>query len=83
MAQHSPRAGARSSAVKRFRSVPVAGLVTQFRGINVFAEGAYMWRNFKSVEWDGETATNIPHSLDFTGASLSIGLQFEFKTADK
>lgn len=31
---------------------PVAGLVTDLRGMNLFIEGAYMSRDFKSVEWD-------------------------------
>lgn len=66
-----------------FQIGPVAGIVTKFRGINVFAESAYMWRNFRSVEWDGETGLgNLPRAIDFSGGSLSLGIQFEFRAPD-
>ena len=66
-----------------FQIGPVAGVVTKFRGINVFVEGAYMWRNFRSVDWDGETGLgSLPRAIDFTGGSVSVGVQFEFRTPD-
>ena len=66
-----------------FQIGPVAGVVSKFRGINVFVEGAYMWRNFRSVDWDGETGLgNLPRAINFTGGSVAIGVQFEFKSQE-
>ena len=66
-----------------FQIGPVGGIVTKFRGINAFVEGAYMWRNFRSVDWDGETGLgSLPRAINFTGGSVSVGVQFEFRTPD-
>jgi hypothetical protein len=66
-----------------FQIGPVAGVVTQFRGINVFVEAAYLWRNFRSVDWDGETGLGtLPRAINFTGGSVSFGMQFEFRAPD-
>jgi len=52
--------------------------------MNLFAEGAYMWRHFNSVDWDSETGLqNLPRSIDFSGPSLRLGLQFQFRQDDK
>ncbi len=64
-----------------FQLGPVAGLVTEIDGLNFFVEGSYMWRDFKSVEWDGSAAlpATLPRQLNLSGATLAIGVQFEVK----
>jgi hypothetical protein len=67
-----------------FQIGPIAGAETQFRGINLFVEGAYMWRNFRSIDWsETESPGSLPRTLDFTGPSLAVGLSFEFKQPDE
>jgi hypothetical protein len=52
-------------------------------GITAFAEGAYSWRTFPSVEWSlpsgGALPASLPRSLDFTGPSASVGVQIGIK----
>jgi hypothetical protein len=63
-----------------FQVGPVAGLVTEFRGINFFVEGAYMWRDFKGVGWEGDAPLGaLPRRIDLTGPSLAIGIQFQVR----
>jgi hypothetical protein len=58
-------------------------VVTRLHGINVFADGAYMWRHFNSVDWDTEAGLpNLPRSIDFSGPSLTFGVQFRFRQPD-
>ena len=80
----SLRRGCERAAQRRSISVwALAGLVTKIHGINVFAEGAYMWRRFNSVDWDTETGLpNLPRSIDFSGPSLTFGIQFRFRQPD-
>ena len=67
-----------------FQFGPLAGIAAKVHGIIVFAEGAYMWRHFTSVDWDSETGLhNLPRSIDFSGSSLRLGLQFQFRKPDE
>jgi len=67
-----------------FQVGPVAGIVTRIRSVNAFAEGAYLWRHFNSVDWDSiEGLPNLPRSIDFSGPSLRIGLEFRFRSPDE
>lgn len=67
-----------------FQFGPLAGIAAKVHGIIVFAEGAYMWRHFNSVDWDSETGLrNLPRSIDFSGSTLRLGLQFQFRKPDE
>jgi hypothetical protein len=63
-----------------FQIGPVLGFSTALKGINFFVEGAYMWRQFKTLDWDttGDLGT-LPRSLDLSGPAISIGAQFSFR----
>ncbi|MEP6602091.1 MAG: hypothetical protein ABJB49_09835 [Nitrospirota bacterium] len=63
--------------------VCVAGIVTKLRSVNVFAEGAYMWRNFDSVDWDTNDIRNLPRKINLSGPSLRLGVQFQFKQPEE
>lgn len=61
-----------------FQIGPVVGLVAKVNGINLFAEGAYLWRDFKSVEWERDTGLGtLPRRIDLSGYALALGAQFE------
>ncbi len=63
-----------------FQLGAVAGLVAEFGGVNFFAEGSYMWRDFKSVEWDRTSGLGtLPRRVDLSGASLAFGMQLRLK----
>lgn len=58
---------------------PVIGMIQTIKGVDVFIEAAYLWREFRTVDW--ETAAKVPavlpHRIDLSGASLLVGLQFD------
>ncbi|HSM37124.1 MAG TPA: hypothetical protein VK837_12050 [Longimicrobiales bacterium] len=55
----------------------VLGYAVELLGINVFAEGAYMVRDFPSVEWDGgPLPAGIPREMSLSGWTLGGGIQF-------
>ncbi len=68
-----------------FQIGPVLGGVVDFRGLSFFAEGAYMWRDIKSIEWDSDAQVGAapPRSANLSGPSFSLGVQFKFRDADK
>lgn len=76
--------GADSSATEfggsTFQLGPVLGLALSYRSIHLFAEGAYLWRDIKSLEWaDDKSVGAAPRSANLTGASFLVGAQFRFK----
>lgn len=64
-----------------FQLGPVIGLVSDIRGFDLFVEGSYMWRDFKSVEWDTSNPLSplLPRRLNMSGASIATGIQFSLK----
>jgi hypothetical protein len=63
-----------------FQLGPVLGLVAEVKGLNIFLEGSYMWRNIKSLEWDsGTDVPDLPHSANLSGPAIAFGVQFQFK----
>lgn len=63
-----------------FQMGPVLGGVVSIQGLHFFVEGAYMWRDIKSIEWDGDKDVGSgPRSADLSGASVALGVQFKFK----
>jgi hypothetical protein len=76
--------GLRKFGGDTFQLGPIAGVVTELAGLNFFAEGSYMWRDFKSIDWDGDAALGmLPRRMNLSGAALAIGVQFQFKEPDK
>lgn len=67
-----------------FQIGPVAGISTELRGVNLFVEGAWMSRNFSSVDWDSHDGAlgRLPRSINMSGRSLAVGIQFEFRRPD-
>lgn len=66
-----------------FQLGPVLGLVTSARGLNLFVEGSYMWRDFKSLEWDTESSIgSLPRNANASGPVLAVGVQFQFQTPE-
>ncbi len=66
-----------------FQVGPLAGLVFSFSGVSLFAEAAYMWRDIKSLEWTSDAPVgDVPRSANLSGPSVSIGMQFRFKSGD-
>ncbi|MEO5588326.1 MAG: hypothetical protein ABIS03_01980, partial [Gemmatimonadaceae bacterium] len=73
----------RSFAGDTFQFGPLAGIVVNLPRVNLFVEGAYMWRDFKSVEWDGDAPLGtLPRRINLTGPALSVGAQFKFRKGD-
>jgi hypothetical protein len=76
--------GLRKFGGETFQLGPVVGLVTELAGLNLFAEGSYMWRDLKSIDWDGDAALgSLPRRVNLSGAALAVGIQFQFKDPDK
>ena len=66
-----------------FQIGPVAGAALSYRGVHLFAEAAYMWRDIKSIEWaDDKNVGAAPRSANLTGAAFAVGAQFRFKDKD-
>jgi hypothetical protein len=59
----------------------VAGTLGEFRGLGFFVEGAYLWRDFKSVDWEtsAKLPDSIPRRINLSGATLLMGVQFSFR----
>ncbi len=70
-----------------FQAGLVAGAVIAVSGMNIFAEGAYMHRNFPSVDIKGTDDNMIPsrfpRSLNFSGIYLQAGFQVGIGKAEK
>ncbi len=55
----------------------LVGQAWSIAGINLFVEGAYMVRDFPSVEWASSTPpAGTPRSMNLSGWSLGGGVQF-------
>ncbi|HVF38491.1 MAG TPA: hypothetical protein VM939_01235 [Gemmatimonadaceae bacterium] len=66
-----------------FQVGPVGGMVFEVKGFNFFVEGAYMFRDMKTLEWEGDIVpAGLPRRLNLTGPSLAVGVQFRFNNAD-
>lgn len=62
----------------------VLGAVFEIAGLNFFAEGSYMLRDIKSIEWTSDTSIGtLPRSANLGGPSFAFGVQFRFKDAEK
>lgn len=70
-----------SAAASTFQAGVVGGFVATIPGLQggIFAEGAYTWRIFPSIEWSlGEGGTlpvSLPRKLRMNGPSMSFGFQ--------
>lgn len=71
--------GANQFGGETFQMGGVAGLIAKVKGIAFFLEGAYMWRDFKSLEWGATVPPGSPHRLNLSGGSLATGIQFSLK----
>ena len=68
-----------------FQAGVVAGLVTGVGLTSWFVEGAYTYRNFPSLEWAALSPVrtipkNVPRRLNFSGPTLSLGVQIPIGT---
>lgn len=60
-----------------FMAGVLVGQAWAIAGINLFVEGAYMVRDFPSVEWSSSTPPpGTPRSMNLSGWSLGGGVQF-------
>ena len=67
-----------------FQLGPVLGAFVNVWGLNIFAEGSYMWRDIKSIEWESDAVIgDAPRSANLSGPGIAVGVQFQFKKTDK
>lgn len=59
---------------------PVLGSMTDFWGFSVFGEAAYLWRDFKSVDWEtsAKLPAELPKRINMSGYTFLVGVQFDF-----
>jgi len=63
-----------------FQLGPVGGIVKNIGVLSFFAEAAYMWRDFKSVNWERTSGLGtLPREIKLSGVSLAAGAQFTIK----
>jgi hypothetical protein len=64
-------------SAKSFMAGLLVGQAWSIAGLNLFVEGAYMMRDFPSVEWASSTPPpGTPRSMNLSGWSLGGGVQF-------
>jgi hypothetical protein len=59
---------------------PVLGSMTTLWGFSVFGEMSYLWRDFKSVDWEtsAKIPNRMPRRIDLSGYTFQFGIQFDF-----
>ncbi len=67
---------ATAGSAQSFMAGLLLGQAWAVAGMNLFIEGAYLVRDFPSVEWNGTPPPGTPRSMNLSGWALGAGVQF-------
>ena len=66
-----------------FQLGPIAGLSWDFGHFSAFTEGAYLWRNYPSLDWSapakGGLPAVLPRAIDLSAWNILLGLTVELR----